>query len=152
MAYAISEARQQLLDTVAEAIDELAFALACVGEAYEQLDDSNRERLEEGLFRSVQAAYGGAKRTHAEFAARHELPVGTFEQPSAGAPSTGVAGFLGSAVEAVGAADRALASLQDSMLLVDAGDEALRAGLTAVRSKLGDAPEQAQQLTRTLGR
>jgi hypothetical protein len=152
MAYAISEARQQLLNTLAEATDELTFALACLGEAYEQLDDHNGERLEERLFRPVQLAYGQAKRTHAEFSARHGLPAHTFEQASAGVSPNGVAGFLDRALEAIGEADRALASLQDSMLPIEAGDEPLRAGLAAVRDRLSGLTEQAREFTRTLGR
>ena len=38
MTYVAAEARQQLLDTVAEATDRIGFALAALGEAYEQLD------------------------------------------------------------------------------------------------------------------
>jgi hypothetical protein len=39
MAYTSSEARQELLDTLAQAANELGFAGACLGEAYEQLDE-----------------------------------------------------------------------------------------------------------------
>ena len=70
MAYTNAEARQDLLDIVAEAIDELAVALAALGEAYEQLDEQHADELEEQLFRPVQVAYGRAKRTHAAFAER----------------------------------------------------------------------------------
>ena len=38
MAYVSAEARQELLDTIADAIDELGVALAALGEAYEQLE------------------------------------------------------------------------------------------------------------------
>ena len=41
MAYTTSEARQELLDTVAQAANELGFASACLAEAYEQLDEYN---------------------------------------------------------------------------------------------------------------
>jgi len=152
MAYATSEARQQLLDTVAEAADELGFALACLAEAYEKLDEHNGDRLEQGFFRPVQLAYGRAKRTHGEFAARHGLAGRDFEQPSAGVSSSGATGFIERAVEAVGEADRALAELQDSMLPVEAGDEALRAELAAVRERVAGLPERARELRRTLGR
>jgi hypothetical protein len=36
MAYTTADASQQLLDGLTEAIDEIAFALASLGEAYEQ--------------------------------------------------------------------------------------------------------------------
>jgi hypothetical protein len=152
MAYAISEARQQLLDTVAEAADELGFALACLAEAYDKLDEHNGDRLEQALFGPVQRAYGRAKRSHAEFAARHGLARRGFEQASAGVSSTGAPGYVERAVDAVGEADRALAELQDSMLPVEAGDQALRTELADVRDRLAGLPARARELRRTLGR
>ena len=92
MAYATLEARQQLLDTLAEATDELAFALACLTEAYDKLDEYNGDRLEEAVFRPVQVAFGRAKRTHAEFAERHRLTGRTFDEPSPGVASNGAPG------------------------------------------------------------
>jgi hypothetical protein len=68
MGYSTSEARQQLLDTLAEATDALGYALACLAEAYDKLDEHNGERLEEELFHPVQVAYGRAKATHSGFA------------------------------------------------------------------------------------
>ena len=56
MTYTNAQARQRLLDAVAKAIDEIAFALAALGEAYEQLDEQSAERLEQELFKPVQAA------------------------------------------------------------------------------------------------
>ena len=152
MAYAISEARQQLLDTIAEAADELGFALACLAEAYDKLDEHNGDRLEEELFGPVQGAYGRAKRSHAEFAARHGLAGRGFEQPPAGVSSTGAPGYVERAVEAVGEADRALAELQDSMLPVESGDGELRSGLGDVRELLAGVPVRAREFLRTLGR
>jgi hypothetical protein len=101
MTYVSQEARQQLLDTVAEATDEIGVAIAALGAAYEQLDDDTADTLEEELFRPVQAAYGRARRTHSGFAERHGLPTRTFEPASAGLPSQGVRGFLDRAMEAV---------------------------------------------------
>jgi hypothetical protein len=152
MAYTTAEARRQLLDTLAEAAEEIGFALASLSEAYEQLDESSAERLEEGLFRPLQAALGRAKRTHAAFAERYGLPSHTFESRPPGAPSGGAKGFLDSAVEAVGRADGALAELQDSMLPVEVGDPELRAGITEVRELLGGIRAQTRELLRTLGR
>jgi hypothetical protein len=152
MPYATSEARQQLLDTLAEATDALGFALACLGEAYDKLDAHNGDRLEEELFRPVQVAYGRAKATHAEFAGRHGMAGRTFEQPSAGVSARGAAGFIDQAVGAVSEADVALAELQDSMLPVEAGDPELRSGLTAVRERVRGLPGTARDFLRTLGR
>lgn len=152
MTYTTAQARQQLLDTVAAATEALGGALAALGEAYEQLDEQTGERLEQELFRPVQIAYGRAQRTYLEFAARHGLPSRSFEPASPGAPSRGVKGFLEDATEAVGKADGALATLQDSMLPVEVGDAQLRAGLEEVRMLLGDLRERTRQLVRTLGR
>ena len=152
MAYTTAEARQELMDTVAEAANELAFASACLAEAYEQLDEQSGDRLEEVCFRPVQLAFGRAKRTYTEFADRHGLETVAFEQGAAGLPSQGVAAFVEGAVEGVGAADRTLAGLQDSMLPVEAGDEELRAGLKAVREPLGPVPAAAREFLRGLGR
>jgi hypothetical protein len=152
MAYTTSEARQELLDTVAQAANELGFASACLAEAYEQVDEHSGDRLEEECFRPVQMAYGRAKRTHSEFARRHGLQAAAFEQQPVGLASQGAAVFVARAVEAVGSADRNLAGLQDSMLPVEAGDEELRAGLKAVREPLAGLPGKAREFLRGLGR
>jgi hypothetical protein len=73
MAYTTSEARQELVDTVAHAANELGFASACLAEAYERLDEYHGDRLEAERFRPVQMAYGHAKRRHTDFALRHEF-------------------------------------------------------------------------------
>jgi hypothetical protein len=152
MAYSASEARQQLLDTLAEATDELGFALACLAEAYDNLDEQNADRLEEELFRPVQVAYGRAQLSHAEFADRHGLPGRTFEQQPAGVSPAGATGFIHQAVEAIGEADLVLRALQDSMLPVEIGDPDLRSGLVEVRDRVRGLPERARELLRTLGR
>jgi hypothetical protein len=152
MAYVTAEARQDLLDALAAATDDIGVALGALGDAYELLDDVSAEQLEDALFGPVQAAYGRAKRTHSEFADRHGLPRRTFASPAPGAPSRGVKGFLDQAVDAVGRADRALAELQDSMLPVEVGDAELRAGMSAVRRQLGDVSGHARQFVSRLGR
>lgn len=152
MTYIAAEARQELLDAVAKAIDELGLALADLGAAYEQLDDATGDRLEEALFRPVQVAYGRAQRTHAGFAERSGLAARRFEPGQAGLPSNGVKGFLERAVHAVGAADATLSTLQDSMMPVEVGDPELRAGLAEVRTLIGDLPARSAQFVRVLGR
>ena len=152
MAYDSGQARVELLDEVASATDDLGVALAALGAAFEVLDDYNAERLEEELFRPIQAAYGRAQRTHNEFAERQGLPTRTFESASAGLPSQGVKGFLDAAVNATVRADRTLAQLQDSMRPVEVGDAELRAGLSEVRRLIADAPRRANELVRGLGR
>jgi hypothetical protein len=152
MAQTTAEVRQQLLDTLAEATNEIGFALASLGEAYERLDDQTADTLEQELFRPVQIAYGRAQRTHAGFADRHGLPGRTFERVSPGAPSQRVKDLIDSAVEAVGRADSTLATLQDSMLPVEYGDPELRAGLEDVRNHVGGIRRRARELERTIGR
>ena len=152
MSYIAGEARQELLDTLGEAIDEIAAALAALGDAYEQLGTVPADRLEEELFRPVQAAYGRAKRTHAGFAQRHGLPGRAFTPAPPGLPSTGIRRFIDSAVDSVAEADAVLAELQDSMMPVEVGDRELRAGLAEVRELLGDVRARAREFVRTLGR
>jgi hypothetical protein len=152
MAYGTREARQELLDTIAEAIERIGVALAAVGAAYEQLDENTADRLEEELFRPLQVAYGRAQRTHTGFAARHGLPARRFEPATAGAPSRGVRGFLEIAMDAVAEADETLADLQDSMRPVEVGDAELRAGIAEVREALAPLSERTRQLIRVLGR
>jgi hypothetical protein len=152
MPYTSAEAREELLDALAAAIEQIGFALAVLGAAYEQLDGHNADRLEAELFGPVQVAYGRAKRTHAQFANRHGLTRRTFEAPSPGIPSTGAKGLIDSAVDAVAEADSALAALQDSLLPAEVGDAELRAGITDVRELLGGVRQRARELERTLGR
>lgn len=152
MPYVTEEARRELLDDVAVAIDEIGVALAALGSAYELLDERSADALEEELFRPIQVAYGRARRTHARFAERYGLPGRDFAPAAPGAPSRGVRSFLDAAVDAVGEADAALASLQDSMKPVEVGDPELRAGLAEVRELVGDLGERARRLVRVLGR
>jgi hypothetical protein len=152
MVQTTAEAQRQLLDAVAEATDEIGVALASLGAAYEQLDENHADELEEGLFRPVQLAYGRGRRIHAEFAGRHGLPSRKFDPPSPGLASIGAKGFIDSAVVAVGKADNALATLQDSMLPVDVGDPELRAALAGLRELVGGTSQRARELVRTIGR
>jgi hypothetical protein len=152
VSYIAGEARQELLDTLGDAIDEIAAALAALGEAYEQLSTGPADRLEEELFRPVQAAYGSAKRTHVGFAQRQGLAGRTFEPATPGLPSTGARGFIDSAVASAAEADAVLVELQDSMKPVEVGDAELRAGLAEVRELLGDVRARSREFVRTLGR
>ncbi len=152
MAYTTVAGRQQLLDSLAGATDELGLALASLGEAYEHVDEHAGERLEEGLFRPVRTAYGRAQRVYSAFAERSDLPGRSFEPRPPGAPSGGAKGNIDSAIEAVEKADGELATLQDSMLPVEVGDAELRAGIADVREHLGGLRGQARELVRVLGR
>jgi hypothetical protein len=152
MTYTTAEARQQVLDVLAVAADELDSALALLGEAYEHLDEHGAEVLEAELFRPVQLAYGRTKRTFNEFASRFELPGRRFESAPAVAPSNGTKALIDAAVEVAGKADAALVELQDSMLPVEVGDAELRAGIAAVRELVGGLRARAREVVRTLGR
>jgi hypothetical protein len=151
MSYTASDARRQLLDELAAGADELAAALEALGEAYENLDDRTADRLEEALFRPVQAAYGRAKRTHTEFAERHRLPIRTFAPAAQTAPNEPRT-EVGRAVDALHRADETLATLQDSLLPVEVGDPELRAGIAGVRELIAPLPAHARELIRTIGR
>lgn len=152
MSFTTEEGRRQLLDDVRGAVGELGLALAYLTEAYEALDEDTADRLEEQLFRPVQAAYGRARRTYTEFAERHGLRDGDPE----GAPeSVGVLDsrhYIERAIEAAQAADQRIADLQDSMLPVDVGDQEVRAGLSETRALIAEVPVHGRGLLRTLGR
>jgi hypothetical protein len=152
VAYTDAEARQELLDEFAEAIEHIGLALAALGAAYEQLDEHNADRLEAELFAPVQRAYGRAKSTYAQFADRHGIEPRLFEAATSGLPSTGAKGFIDSGVDAVADADGALSALQDSGRPTEVGDVELRAALTDVRELLGGVRQRARELERTLGR
>jgi hypothetical protein len=150
--YTAAEGRQQILDALGAAADEVAVALALLGEAYEHLDEHTAERLEQTLFQPIRAAYGRAKRVHAGFAERHALASRQFSTPAQVAPASGAKGLIDAAVDAAAKADGMLAELQDSMLPVEVGDPELRAGLSEVRELVGGLGARARELTRTLGR
>lgn len=152
MAYSTAEARQEMLDTIAAAIDDVAVALADLGEAFELLDDPTGERLESELFKPVQSAYGRLKRTHTGFAERCGLAPGAFMTATPGSPSHGVRGFVDRAGVAAARADARLSEMQDTLRPVEVGDAELRAGLSEVRRLLDEVPGRSRLFLRTLGR
>jgi hypothetical protein len=152
MAYTSAEARQDLLDAFADAIEHIGVALADLGAAYELLDERNADRLEAELFGPVQRAYGRAKTTYAQFAGRHGMGGRTFATPSPGLPSTGAKGLIDNAVGSVAQANSALSGLQDSSLPTEVGDQELRAALSEVRELLDGVRQRAREIERTLGR
>jgi hypothetical protein len=152
MTYSTDEGRRELLEATAEAAEVIGGALAALGTAYELLDDDTADRLEEQLFGPVQAAYGRAQRSHAEFAARHGLAAHAFTSSEPEAPVGGAQAYVEQAVEAAERADDILSELQDSMLPVEVGDPELRAALADVRTRLSELAPRAHELLRTLGR
>jgi hypothetical protein len=152
VSYTNAEGRQRILDDLARAIGELAVSLACLGVAYERLDEQRADELEQQLFRPVQLAFGRAKRVHAEFAGRHGLPGAEFADASSGAESQDARALLDRAGAAARQADDEIAALQDSMLPVDVGDMELRAGLSEIRSLIDPIPALAGRFVRLVGR
>ena len=152
MPYSTADARQQLLDDLAHAIDEVGAALATLGDAYERVDERSGDRLEEELFRPVQLVYARAQRTHSGFAARHGLAPRHFEAAGGGRPSSTAHELLDGAREALAEADHLLAEIQDSMMPVEVGDAELRSGLATAREQLAPLPDRAVGLLRVLGR
>ncbi len=153
MTYTTDEGRQELLGATAEAAASIGVALTALGAAYEMVDEDAGERLEQELFAPAQAAYGRAKRSHTEFAARHGLAAHAFADSGvAGAPSAGAHGYLSQALDAAQHADDILSELQDSLLPVEVGDPELRTALAEVRTRLGELAQHADAWERTLGR
>ena len=151
MSYTTEEGRTQILEDSAAAVEQLSIAMAALGEAYEHLDEQSGDRMETELFRPVQGAYGQLKRTHSEFAHRVGLPVRDFPAAPPPAPADPRAS-LGQAADAIGAADEILAELQDSLLPVEVGDQALRGGLSGTRNMIAKVPAACEKFIRTLGR
>ena len=152
MTYAAAEARQELLDTVAEAVEQIAVALGALGDAYEQLDDDSADRLEASIFKPVQSAYAVATRPYAGFAGRHGLADRAFAGAPEGAVSHDVRVIVGRAIDAAAEADLILSELQDSLAPVEVGDPELRSGLAEVRRTLGGVSRSGHDFVSLIGR
>jgi hypothetical protein len=151
MSYSTADAREQVLDELAEAAEHLGRAVARLGEAYEEMEEHSADQLEQELFRPVQAAYGVARRAHAGFSARFGLASRNLEDASPGLPA-GPREEIERAAEEMRIADETIAQLQDSMLPVEVGDQELRAGLSRTRELIAPLPRRARELVRRLGR
>lgn len=152
MAISGEEARQEILDDLAAAIDGIALAAGRLGEVYERLSVDSADRLEAELFRPVQRAFGRSKRAHSRFAEQVGKPS---HQPAASPPappSQPPKELIEAAVVAAAEADHRLAELQDSMLPIEFGDAELRAGLAEAREQLAELPGAAREFLRRLGR
>ena len=147
-----AEAREQILTDLAAATDQLALAAACLGEAYERLDDATADRLEDELYRPVQKAFGRAKRTHVQFAERVGFAKQSFELPPPPGGVKGAKPLIEAAMENAADADHLIAELQDSMLPIEAGDAELRTGLIETRELLDGAALLGREIVRRLGR
>ncbi len=152
MGITAAEAREEIVTDLGGAIEQITFAVARLGEAYDALAVDSADRLEETLFRPAQKAFGRGKRALTRFAQQSSLPVPDSTPPPPGRRSDGARGFIEQAVIACAEADRRIAELQDSMLPIEFGDPELRAGLAEVRELLAEVPNASRDFLRTLGR
>ena len=152
MALTRTEAHEQILGDLQSAIESLDLAVACLGEAYEHLDEESQDRLDSTLFRPVQKAYGLAKKTQDRFAKQTGGATLDPEPAGPGLASQGAQSFIEQAVDAAANADSAIADLQDSMLPIEFGDPELRGALAGIREPLAGVPTAAREFLRTLGR
>ena len=152
MPYTTTEGRQELLELLGQATEQLGRALGSLGEAYERLDEQTADRLEEELFGPAQKAFGRLQRIYADFAGRAGLPGRSFAAESAGLPSSGAAGFIEEAVFALSESAASLVSLQEAEPWTEVADDELRTGVAEARQVVDPLPGQARGLVRTLGR
>lgn len=152
MAITAAEAREQIATDLASAIDEVALAQACLGEAFERLAVTSADRLEAELFRPTQRAFGRSKRTYLRFAEQHGLATRGFDTSPPGPRSQGARDLIETALTAAGNADGLLAELQDSMLPIEFGDAELRSGIAEARASLGELAPASRTFLRGLGR
>jgi hypothetical protein len=152
MSYTTAEGRERILQDLAEATAQIELALGYLSDAYELVDVSVADRLEEQLFSPVQAALARGKRTHSEFARRTGVAAPPPGAPPGGHRPHGARDLLEATAEALEQSDHWIAELQDSMLPVEVGDPELRSGLAETRTVIGPLPGRARELVRTLGR
>ena len=152
MSYTTAEARDRIIGDLEAAEEELAFAVASLGEAFEALPEASADRLEDELFRPVQKAYARAKRTRLSFAERVSRETDEPEPKPLGPPSQGAKGFLEQAVASSAQADLILAELQDSGMPLEGGDGELRASLSEIRQLIGPVSARGRTFLSTLGR
>lgn len=152
MAITSDEARAQILDDLAAAIDAITLAGERLGEAYERLSVDSADRLEAELFRPTQRALGRSKRTYAQFAERAGKATRDPASEPASPPSRPLKEVVEAALAATAIGDRRLAELQDSMMPIEFGDAELRAGIAEARESLAELPNATREFLRTLGR
>jgi hypothetical protein len=152
MSYTTQEGRERILTDVSAAASQIELALSYLTDAYELVDEALADRLEAQLFAPVQAAFGRARRTRAEFIRRYGLAEPGEEGAPPGPRPHGARELILGAADAIEQADHWIAELQDSMLPVEVGDPELRAGLSQVRELIADVPDRGRRLLRMIGR
>jgi hypothetical protein len=146
------ESRSQLLAALAAQTERLGRAVAQVAEAYDHLDERTAERLEEGLFKPLQRAYGRAQRAVREYAASQGLPQPTLNQAPPPLPAVGVRELVARALSELEEADLGLVAIQDDELYPELSDPPLRAALGEVRSALAGCLQAGRELIKEFGR
>jgi len=152
VAYTDLEGREALMARLGEAVEYLGEGIGSLGDAYETLDDQTADTLEEKLFGPMQRAYGRAKKTYSDFAARHGLEGRTFDAPASPVTSGKAADLIAAVAGSAEAAEYALTELQDDPAFLAVGDRELRAGVVSVREPIANVPRDARQMLRMLGR
>jgi len=152
VAYDSAEARQELLQTIADAASHLGMSVGWLTLAYDHLDEATADELEEKLFGPVQKAYGRARRTHDGFAERFALSADPIQAGEPHAGNKQPRELITHATDEASHANSLLSELQDSMRPVEVGDAELRTGLADVRSLLGEVQSNARSLLGHLGR
>ncbi len=146
------EARQQILDDLAAAVERIALAVASLTEAFDLLSVTSADRLDAELFRPTQRAFGRGKRAYTQFADRSGLEAHEITSPSPGPPSQGAKVLIEQAVAAAADAERQVSDLQDSSVSIEFSDGELRTGLREVRASLAELAPAAREFLRGLGR
>ena len=146
MAFTTREAHEQIVAELGWAVGQIALASETLSDAYERLDVTTADRLEDELYRPLQRSFGRAKRTLVQFAGK----VGI--EPSEGEPDETNLGRLTvkqtieRAVALAADGGQRIAELQDSDMAIAAGDAELRAGLAETRRLLGELSSRAPGL------
>ncbi len=151
MSYTTDSGRRQILDDASSAVTPLQGAIEALTELYEQLDEPTADRLEETVFKPLQAGYGQLRRTLTEFATRYGMRPPVFNSPNVALPNDPRT-VLEHVADAAEEADEILAELQDTLLPVEVGDTELRAGLSGARTQISRVPAQCGDLIRIFGR
>lgn len=152
MPISTQESHERIVGDLGAAAEQLALAVACLGEAYEQLSVMAADRMEADIYAPVQRALGRTKRTRSQFAERVGREASPIADPQTGRSSQGAKVFIERAAGATTQAGGLIADLQDTGMAIESGDAELRAGLSEIRDLLAPVPAQAREFLRTLGR
>jgi hypothetical protein len=152
MAFTTREAQERIVDELGWAVGQIALASEVFSDAYERLDATTADRLEDELYRPLQRGFGRAKRTLVQFAGRVGLEPQEGEPGDANVARLTLKETIERAVALAADGAQRIAELQDSDMAIAAGDSELRSGLAETRRLLGELSTRAPAFLRTLGR